>query len=1455
MILKTNVSKTLITVGFLIFGIIFTGLISLLFFNNTAKAQTDLTWTHLSSDNGDLDPPSQSDEQTASLVLDINKDNKTDFVIGIRQSPGPSLVWYRQDTDGWTKHIIDNSVLPIEAGGAYYDIDDDGDLDIVMAGDWSSNEIWWWENPYPTYDVNTSWTRRLIKNSGSDKHHDQIFGDFDDDGDTELVFWNQEAEKLFMAEIPADPKTSGEWVRTEIYSWSGAEHEGFTTADVDGDGVDDIVGGGRWFKHNGGYSFTANAVHPDPYTRAAAAQLIPGGRPELVFVPGDAVGPLVWYQWDSSQWVAHELVAAANHGHSLQIDDVNKDGHLDIFNAEMRLNGNNDTAKMRLFLGDSTGSFTETEISSGYGNHESRLADLDGDGYLDILGKPYNWDTPRVDIWLNDLSVSLDAWERHVVDAETDEPWKKFFITNGDINGDQLEDIITGAWWYQNPGSADGAWTSHTIGSPLNNMAAVYDFDGDGDLDILGTEGTSANANDSFVWAENDGSGNFTIRQNVPNGDGDFLQGVAVGNFQNATNTEVMLSWHAANKGIQRLTVPDDPAAQAWAWEVISSTSQDEDLSAGDIDRDHDLDLLMGTAWQRNDLANELWSGNRRYRLPISVDANGVVRQDKPVEVTINFTPLLQGLGESGALSTDSIRVVEVDGAGLVLDANVPFQFDPDADFNAGSKASGTVVFLMVGDTGTSGTRSYHIYFDTTAGSFSAPAVKPFVTLTDNVMDAGQNSYQVDTNEASYYYHKQGGGFSSLVDVNSNDWINHNTTAGSAGMFRGVPNLVYPGDIYHPGFMHVVSEIVHTGPIKATVRSVSNDGEWEVEWAFYPDYATLSVLKINATKKYWFLYEGTPGGSLDLTTDIVVRSDGTQTTAAESWTGDLAGEEWVYFGDGNLGRSLFVASHQEDEHVDSYYQMENNMTVFGLGRDGTNKHLVEVPAYFTIGLMDETAYDTAQPIVRGAYQSVVVIPGSAEARPAGDDDWSAVTLFNQDLPDRNRLADMNGNGRLDAVVGYEPAQNSTPGKLAWYEQGVNATDLWTEHVISDTLIGPMSLDVADMDNDGDFDVVVGEHNTQNPATAKLFVFENVTGQGDIWEPHLVFTGDEHHDGAQVVDIDGDGDMDIISIGWNHNRVLLYENLAGPSSPPDPTPTPDPDVTVTPTPIPSPTPLPPPRVEAGLEVLYTFREGSGSIIHDVSEDDVPLDLTINSTGTSWISGGGLSLDSSAQISSLNAASLVNACQATNELTVEAWIKPASASQGGPARIVSLSDGSSARNFTLGHGRDDNGQAANWFGMRLRTSDSANDNNGKPGLESPGGSATTNLTHLVYTFEGTGGADNAKIYINSVNAASDTIGGDLSNWNPNYPLLLGNETTWDRPWLGEIYLVAVYCDALTSAEVEQNFEAGALPIKLDEFNYLPTIIKGDGAVNLSYEPLLLKIETFFVDVADWFKEQFD
>ena len=142
-------------------------------------------------------------------------------------------------------------------------------------------------------------------------------------------------------------------------------------------------------------------------------------------------------------------------------------------------------------------------------------------------------------------------------------------------------------------------------------------------------------------------------------------------------------------------------------------------------------------------------------------------------------------------------------------------------------------------------------------------------------------------------------------------------------------------------------------------------------------------------------------------------------------------------------------------------------------------------------------------------------------------------------PDRNRLADINGDGRLDAVVGFEAISKS--GDVVWYEQGRDPARPWVKHHIG-SVTGPMSLDVADIDGDGDLDVIVGEHNLKDPGSARLIAFINLDGRGGVWRTDVLYTGDEHHDGALAVDVDGDGDIDVVSIGWGHNQVLWYENL-------------------------------------------------------------------------------------------------------------------------------------------------------------------------------------------------------------------------------------------------------------------------------------------------------------------------
>jgi hypothetical protein len=384
------------------------------------SGQEAVSWTHISSRNGGIEVPNQGKEQTSAAVADFDNDGINDFAISER-TMAPALVWYRRGEKDWTRYIVDAGILHIEAGTTACDIDGDGDKDIIAGGDWRSNEVWWWENPSPDFNASKPWNRYVIRNTGNNKQHDQITGDFDGDGKTDIVFWAQGDNTLFFTRIPEKPKLQGSWHCIPVYTYftdgqmeqrgtyppfkGTNEHEGLAKEDIDGDGVLDIIGGGMWFRYVGNDRFASNIIDGSySFSRCAAGQFIQGGRPEVMLVVGDGWAPLNLYEYKAvdnlNTWVARMILPKVSNGHSLAAVDFDGDGNLDIWNAEMTL-FNNIHAVNHILLGDGKGNFPrEIVISEGFDLHESEIADLDGDGDLDILGKSYDGDTPRLDIWL-----------------------------------------------------------------------------------------------------------------------------------------------------------------------------------------------------------------------------------------------------------------------------------------------------------------------------------------------------------------------------------------------------------------------------------------------------------------------------------------------------------------------------------------------------------------------------------------------------------------------------------------------------------------------------------------------------------------------------------------------------------------------------------------------------------------------------------------------------------------------------------------------------------------------------------------------------------------------------------------------------------------------------------------------------------------------------------------------
>ncbi|CUS02626.2 protein of unknown function [Candidatus Promineifilum breve] len=393
--------------------------------------------------------------------------------------------------------------------------------------------------------------------------------------------------------------------------------------------------------------------------------------------------------------------------------------------------------------------------------------------------------------------------------------------------------------------------------------------------------------------------------------------------------------------------------------------------------------LMLGHAPRRVAADDPWWDTLWGYRASVTVSAAAVARHEKVAEVTVNFTDLLESAGDSGKFDLDSLRVVEVVD-GEVVDDKTPYQFDRAADYDANNNAAGTLIILLTGQTSGDEVRRYHVYFDVVGDSFDPPNITNRVTVNTITDPYGFETFRLDTLNGTYHFHKTGGGFSSLFDADEKDWISWNPAPRGAGDHRGIPNMVHPSDggYFHPGRSNSDSSVVRRGPLKVTLRADSLDGLWTTIWEIYPTFARMTVTRTAEGKSFWLLYEGTPGGKLDLTTDTVTSSDGTTITAEESWTGDLADEEWVYFSDPALDRSLYLFHQPDDAIVDSYTPSTDKlMTILGFGRSGSSRFLQEKPRTLTIGLVEDTDAAAVVAAIDNAEQPLEIALGAAEVGP------------------------------------------------------------------------------------------------------------------------------------------------------------------------------------------------------------------------------------------------------------------------------------------------------------------------------------------------------------------------------------------------------------------------------------------------------------------------------------------
>jgi hypothetical protein len=136
-------------------------------------------------------------------------------------------------------------------------------------------------------------------------------------------------------------------------------------------------------------------------------------------------------------------------------------------------------------------------------------------------------------------------------------------------------------------------------------------------------------------------------------------------------------------------------------------------------------------------------------------------------------------------------------------------------------------------------------------------------------------------------------------------------------------------------------------------------------------------------------------------------------------------------------------------------------------------------------------------------------------------------------------SDLNGNGRIDIVLA--PAEGS--GHLSWFEAPPDPTGPdWVEHVLDPTLDHAHGLGIADMDRNGHSDIVVAKMHQATPPQ-EVCIYRNQGGAG-AWVKQVISTSGSHN--IVLVDIGRNGRIDVFGANWNnrsstHGAIELWIN--------------------------------------------------------------------------------------------------------------------------------------------------------------------------------------------------------------------------------------------------------------------------------------------------------------------------
>jgi len=325
---------------------------------------------------------------------DLDGNGFNDLVVA--SASGGGLYWYRYPD--WSKHKIADGGFTTDMAVA--DLDGDGFDDIVIP---SYQALIWYRSPAasggdPTRD---DWQVQEISPVGAHMHDVRI-ADMDGDANMELVTRHQSGFGSLMG--------------NQIYIWKRDHHgnwlhctfscphgEGLAVADLTGNGLPDVIIGGRWYENSGEllrdewleHCYISDEHFASGWTKGdvcvAAGDLDGDGRKEIVLSPSEGRGRLAWFKAPANlrqdEWEEHILDASLDHAHALALGDMSENGAMDIVVAKMHQAST--PQEIAIYYNTGSGKTWQKQVIATSGSHNLQLVRV-GSSRLSIFGANWN---------------------------------------------------------------------------------------------------------------------------------------------------------------------------------------------------------------------------------------------------------------------------------------------------------------------------------------------------------------------------------------------------------------------------------------------------------------------------------------------------------------------------------------------------------------------------------------------------------------------------------------------------------------------------------------------------------------------------------------------------------------------------------------------------------------------------------------------------------------------------------------------------------------------------------------------------------------------------------------------------------------------------------------------------------------------------------------------------------